>query len=90
VISAELTGANAVLSYWTNRIPVEGWISIFLVMLVIFNLFGVRGFGEIETVFTVTKFGFMLIIIIVCSVISAEKAPKGNEIGCISRSRPES
>ena len=86
VISAELTGANTVLLYWTNRVPVEVWISTFLVILIIFNLFGVRGFGEIETVFTVVKFGFMLVIIIVCAVISSGKAPKGNKIGCASRS----
>jgi len=90
VISAELTGANTVLSYWTTRVPVAGWISTFLVILFIFNLFGVRGFGEIETVFTVVKFGFMSIIIVVCAEISAGKAPKGDKIGCASRSGNES
>jgi yeast amino acid transporter len=89
VISAELTGANTVLLYWTNRFPVAGCISTFLVLLVIFNLFGVRGFGEIETVFTIVKFGFMLVIIVVCAVISAGKAPNGEKIGCASRSGNE-
>jgi yeast amino acid transporter len=82
VISAELTGVNTVMLYWTDHVPVAAWISIFLLVLIAFNLFGVRGFGEIETVFTIIKFGFMAIIIIVCAIISGGKAPKGDEIGC--------
>jgi yeast amino acid transporter len=77
-----LTGANTVILYWTDHVPVAAWISMFLVILVFINLFGVRGFGEIETVFTIVKFGFMSIIIVVCAVISSGKAPKGEKIGC--------
>jgi yeast amino acid transporter len=83
VVSAELTGINTVMRYWTHRVPVAAWISSSLALLIFFNLFGIRGFGEIETVFTIAKFGFMFVIIIVCAIISGGKAPKGEPIGCL-------
>jgi amino acid transporter len=43
--------------------------------------FGVRGFGEVETFFTVAKFGFLLIIIVACAIISSGQ---GDKIGCSS------
>ena len=87
VISAEMTGVNTVLTFWTDRVPVATWLSLVLILLLFLNFFGIRGFGEVETIFTIIKFGFMFVIIVVCAVISAGAAPQGDPIGCKPRSK---
>ncbi|CAF0862941.1 unnamed protein product [Adineta steineri] len=51
----ELTAAGLVISYWTTSINAAVWITIFLIALLIINLFGVRGYGEIEFFMSLIK-----------------------------------
>ena len=53
------------ISYWDQegRLPKAIFITIFLVVIVAINLFGIKGYGEAEFVFAIIKvtavIGFM-------------------------------
>lgn len=59
----EVMAAAITLDYWHSPIP--GWaaITIFLVVIIAINLFGVRAYGEAEYTFSIIKvtavIGFM-------------------------------
>jgi len=66
----ELTAAGITIAFWTNGdINVGAWITIFLVLIIIINIFGVRGYGEVEFVLGMVKviavIGFIIYGIIV-------------------------
>lgn len=55
VLPFELTAAGVTISFWTDpnqtgnpSINVGIWITIFLLSVVVINIFGVRGYGEVE------------------------------------------
>lgn len=61
----EITAASITLSFWSGAAGVNpaAWVAIFLVVIISINLFGVRGYGEAEFVFSIIKviavIGFM-------------------------------
>lgn len=46
VLPFELVAAGITISFWRADINVGVWITVFLVMLVVVQVFGVRGYGE--------------------------------------------
>lgn len=78
----EITAANTVVHYWTNQdgmggghadvVPTAGWLTIFFVIMVATNLFGVAVFGEIETWEATLKFIWIFVVIIACIVVSCK------------------
>ena len=46
VLPFELTAAGITIQFWRDDINIGVWVSIFLVFLVIVQIFGVRGYGE--------------------------------------------
>lgn len=46
VLPFELIAASLTIEYWRTDINVGVWITVFLVALVIVQVFGVRGYGE--------------------------------------------
>ncbi|CAF0856065.1 unnamed protein product [Adineta steineri] len=64
----ELTAAGLVINYWTTSINVAVWITVFLIALLIINLFGVRGYGEVEFFMSLVKviavIGFIILGIV--------------------------
>ena len=61
----EIIAASITLSYWPGAAKVNpaAWVTIFLVVIISINLFGVKGYGEAEFVFSIIKvlavIGFM-------------------------------
>lgn len=53
----ELTAASITISFWPGAAGVNpaAWVTIFLVIVIAINLFGVRGYGEAEFVFSIIK-----------------------------------
>ncbi|GAA6061863.1 hypothetical protein JCM10212_001296 [Sporobolomyces blumeae] len=41
-------GASTVVQYWTDAVPVGAWITIYIVLIFLINLLGIKVFGEIE------------------------------------------
>ncbi|CAN3370685.1 lysine/arginine permease Can1p [Diutina catenulata] len=46
--SLELSIVGQVIQYWTDAVPLAAWISIFFVIIPIFNMFPVKYYGEFE------------------------------------------
>jgi amino acid transporter len=62
-ISNELQAVNTVLSFWTDKVPVAAWITIFFFVIILVNVFGVNIFGEVEVVCSTIKFSWIIVII---------------------------
>lgn len=77
----ELTAAGITVDYWKSGINVGVFITIFLILIVFINLWGVRGYGEAEFVFSITKIIAVVGFIILAIVIDAGGAPKGGYLG---------
>lgn len=63
VFPLEVTAATITIEFWTTTIHKAVFVTIFWVAIVMINLFGVRGYGEAEFVFSMIKIvaviGFM-------------------------------
>ncbi|CAF0950509.1 unnamed protein product [Adineta steineri] len=81
VIPLELTAAGIVINYWTTSINIGVWITTFLVFLLIINLFGVRGYGEIEFFMSMIKIIAVIGFIILGIVLVFGGGPNHQYIG---------
>lgn len=75
VLPFELTAASITISFWREDIHVSVWITIFLVFLVGVQIFGVRGYGEVEFVLSVIKITAVLGFIIFGIVVNCGGVP---------------
>lgn len=80
VLPFELTAASLTIAYWRTDIHVSVWIAAFLAFLILVQIFGVRGYGEVEFVLSIIKImaciGFILFAIIDnCGGVSSD--PRG-------------
>ena len=59
----EIVAAAITVQYWDSPVSPAAWVSIFLVMIISLNLFGVKVYGEAEFIFSIIKviavIGFM-------------------------------
>ncbi|KAK5735269.1 histidine permease [Elasticomyces elasticus] len=70
VLPLEIVAATLTITYWTHgSINNNAWVAIFLFIIILINLFGVKGYGEAEFVFAVIKvvaiIGFIILGIII-------------------------
>ncbi|GME72906.1 unnamed protein product [Ambrosiozyma monospora] len=77
----ELVAASMTIKYWGVDVSPAVWVTLFWLMIVGINLFGVRGYGEAEYLFSMCKviaiIGFIFLgIILICG-----GGPKGGFIG---------
>ena len=55
VLPLEIVSASITIDFWGSKINNSAWVSIFLVLIVCINFFGVAGYGEAEFVFAIVK-----------------------------------
>ncbi|KAF3911177.1 hypothetical protein AA313_de0209363 [Arthrobotrys entomopaga] len=70
VLPFELTASAVTLQFWSDKLPNQGiFIAIFLVLVIVINIFGVRGYGEVEFVLGLIKviavIGFIILAIVI-------------------------
>lgn len=69
VLPFELTAAGITIQFWRDDINIGVWITIFLVFLIVIQIFGVRGYGEVEFILGIIKVagcvGFIILGIII-------------------------
>jgi amino acid transporter len=46
ILPFELIAASITIQYWREDISMAVWVTVFLVVLCIIQIFGVRGYGE--------------------------------------------
>lgn len=63
VLPLEIIAASITITYWDKTVTKAIFVTIFLVGIIAINLFGVKGYGEAEFIFSIIKviavIGFM-------------------------------
>lgn len=67
----EFTAATIVIQFWDTqeKIPKGVWLAIFLLLMVVVNFFGAKGYGEFEFIATLVKILTVIGFIIVAAYI---------------------
>ncbi|KAE8164367.1 amino acid permease-domain-containing protein [Aspergillus tamarii] len=81
VLPLEIVAASITVDYWQSDISNAAWVAIFWVLIVSINLFGVRGYGEAEFVFSLIKVIAVIGFIILGIILNCGGGPKGGYIG---------
>ncbi|RMZ78671.1 hypothetical protein DV738_g3764, partial [Chaetothyriales sp. CBS 135597] len=82
VLPFELTAASITIEFWREDIRASVWITVFLVFVCVIQIFGVRGYGEVEFVLSMVKIIACLGWIILGIVINVGGVP-GDDRGYI-------
>ncbi|KAJ5977884.1 hypothetical protein N7501_001226 [Penicillium viridicatum] len=81
VLPLEIVAASITVDYWNPGVSNAAWVTIFWVLIVSINMFGVRGYGEAEFVFSIIKVIAVIGFIILGIVINCGGGPEGGYIG---------
>jgi yeast amino acid transporter len=82
VLPLEIVAATFTIQYWSHgSVNNEAFVAIFLVLIVVINLFGVKGYGEAEFVFSIIKVVAVIGYIILGIIINCGGGPDGSYIG---------
>lgn len=69
VLPLELTVAGFTIEYWTTEVSVSVWVTVFLIAIILVNVFGVLGYGEEEYWSSMLKLSAIVIFIITAIVL---------------------
>lgn len=78
VLPLELTVCSLTLQYWREDISPAVWISMFMVLIIIINIFGVLGYAEEEFWASIFKLAATVIFMIIAFVLVLGGGPKGS------------
>jgi amino acid transporter len=84
VLPLEIVAATFTIEYWTKgnqTVDNNVYVTIFLVLIVVINLFGVKGYGEAEFVFAIIKVTAVIGFVILGIIINIGGGPDGSYIG---------
>ena len=83
VLPLEIVAASITLQYWPGAQDTNAaaWVTIFLVVIIAINFFGVRGYGEAEFVFAIIKITAVIGFIILGIILNCGGGPNGGYIG---------
>ena len=79
----ETVSATIVLGYWDTGVSEPIWVTIFLILIIGINLFGVRGYGEAEFVLSIVKVTAVVGFIILGIILNIGGGPDGSYIGAL-------
>lgn len=69
VLPFELIAAGITIEFWRPDLNVAIWVTVFLVILALIQIFGVRGYGEVEFILSMIKIaactGFIILGIVI-------------------------
>ena len=88
VFPLELTAAEITIAYWNTGLHEAVWITLFMFSIIFINLFGVKGYGEAEFIFSIIKVVAVIGFIIVGIAINCGGAPNGKYYGVETWSNP--
>ncbi|CAF4545555.1 unnamed protein product, partial [Rotaria sp. Silwood2] len=81
IMPLEITAAGIVINYWTTSVNIGVWVTVFLVALLVINLFGVRGYAEVEFYMSIIKVIAVLGFIVLGIVLAAGGGPNHQYLG---------
>jgi amino acid transporter len=76
VLPLELTVCGITVGYWNQEISVGVWITVFLVAIIIVNIFGTLGYAEEEFWSSMFKLAAIVIFMIIALVLVCGGGPK--------------
>lgn len=77
VLPLELVVAALTINYWDVDVNIATWITIFLVAIIVMNVFGVIGYAEEEFWSSILKLSAIVTFIIIGVVLCAGGGPAG-------------
>ncbi|KAF2674676.1 amino acid permease [Microthyrium microscopicum] len=78
VLPLELTVAALTVGFWGTNVNVGVWITVFLVIIVALNVFGVLGYAEGEFWASILKLSAVVIFLVIATVLVSGGAPPNN------------
>lgn len=82
VLPLEIVSASITVNFWgTDPKYRDGFVALFWVVIVIINMFGVKGYGEAEFVFSFIKVITVVGFIILGIILDCGGGPEGGYIG---------
>ncbi|KAF8628294.1 hypothetical protein AX17_005997 [Amanita inopinata Kibby_2008] len=79
VLPLEITVAGITVQYWTDKVPIAAWITIFWVGAVILSVFGTLGFAEEEFWSSCLKLIVVVMFVLIGIVCICGGGPKSGE-----------
>ncbi|KAH7127438.1 amino acid permease/ SLC12A domain-containing protein [Dactylonectria macrodidyma] len=77
----EILAGAMTISYWNESLPKAIFVAIFLITIVVINLFGIKAYGEAEFVFSIIKVTAIIGFILLAIVINIGGQPDSGYIG---------
>lgn len=82
VLPLEIVAATYTIDFWNHgAVSNNAFVAIFLVLIIIINLFGVKGYGEAEFIFAIIKVAAIIGFIILGIILNVGGGPNGGYIG---------
>ncbi|EGW31243.1 uncharacterized protein SPAPADRAFT_56131 [Spathaspora passalidarum NRRL Y-27907] len=81
VLPLELVAASLTIKYWDPNTNSAAYVTVFYVLIVAINFFGVRGYGEAEFIFSAIKVIAVIGFIILGIVLITGGGPQGGYLG---------
>ncbi|KAL2814258.1 amino acid permease/ SLC12A domain-containing protein [Aspergillus granulosus] len=77
IVPLELTVAGLTINYWQVDVSVAVWITVFLVAIIVINIFGSLGYAEEEFWSSCLKLSAIVIFMIIAMVLVCGGGPSG-------------
>ncbi|KAK4101141.1 amino acid permease [Parathielavia hyrcaniae] len=81
VLPLEIIAGSLTIEYWNSELEKAIFVTVFLVIIVMINLTGIKGYGEAEFVFAIVKVTAVVGFILLGIVINIGGTPTGGYIG---------
>ncbi|KAK3683417.1 amino-acid permease inda1 [Podospora appendiculata] len=81
VLPLELTVCSVTIKYWDKETSVGVWITVFLVAIIVVNIFGTLGYAEEEFWSAVIKLGATVVFMVIALVMVLGGGPKDGAYG---------
>ncbi|KAJ4173849.1 histidine permease [Fusarium falciforme] len=81
VLPLEIIAASLTLSYWDESLTRAIFVSVFLIVIIFINMFGVKGYGEAEFIFSIIKVIAVIGFILLGIILNCGGTPDSGYIG---------
>ncbi|KAF5376599.1 hypothetical protein D9757_009590 [Collybiopsis confluens] len=79
VLPLEITVAGTTVNYWTDKVPIAAWITVFWVVIMIICLFGTLGYAEEEFWASCLKLLIVVMFVFIGVICICGGGPTGGE-----------
>ncbi len=81
LLPLELVASSMTIKYWNTSVNSSVWVTVFFVVIMIINIFGVRGYAEVEFVLSFLKVIAIVGFAILGIILNCGGGPVGGYIG---------